>query len=62
MMRTARPGEHPAAWLHAAQSTEGADYLFLFNGNNGSINSAASIFGLDGLLPVDLNAQDPVNL
>ena len=62
VMRTARPGERPAAWLRATQSAEGADYLSLFDGCNGNINTAATIFGLKGMPPVDLNAQHPVNL
>ena len=62
MMRTARPGTRPAAWLRAAQSAEGADYLSLFDGQNGSINRAAALFGLEGLPAVDLNALHPVNL
>jgi len=62
VMRTARPGERPAAWLRAAQSAAGADYLSLFDGDKGNINRAASTFGLDGLPPVDLNALYPVNL
>ena len=62
MMRTARPGTRPAAWLRAAQSAEGADYLSLFDGENNSINRAAAIFNLVGLPAVDLNALYPVNL
>ena len=62
IMLTVRPGDRPAAWLRATQSPKGADFLSLFDGNNGSINSAASIFGLDGLPPVDLNVQYPVNV
>jgi hypothetical protein len=62
VMRTARPSERPAAWLRAAQSAEGADYLSLFDRCDGNINTAATIFRLKGMPPVDLNAQYPVNL
>ena len=63
VMRTARPGQHPAAWLRAAQSAEGADYLSLFDGDKGSINKAARLFGYVGLPPVDnRNSLYPVNL
>ena len=63
IMRTARPGQHPAAWLRAAQSAEGADYVSLFDGDKGSINKAAALFQYVGLPPVDnRNALYPVNL
>ena len=63
VMRTARRGQHPAAWLRAAQSAEGADYLSLFDGDKGNINKSADLFNLVGLPPVDnRNSLYPVNL
>ena len=63
VMRTARRGQHPTAWLRAAQSAAGADYLSLFDGDKGHINKSADLFGLVGLPPVDnRNSLYPVNL
>ena len=63
IMRTARPGQHPAAWLRAAQSAEGADYVSFFDGDKGNINRAAALFQYVGLPPVDnRNPTHPVDL
>jgi hypothetical protein len=62
VVRAAKPGDLPAAWMRAAQSAKGADFVSLFDGDKGNINRAASIFGLDGMPPVDLNAKCPIDM
>ena len=62
VVRAAKPGDLPAAWMRAAQSTKGADFISLFDGAKGNINRAASAFDLDGMPPVDLNAKHPIDL
>ena len=61
-VQSARPAQLPGTWLHAAQGETNADYLSIFDGGEGNINTIASSLGLTGLPPIGLKNDHPLNM
>ena len=49
----ARKSDFPAAWMRLVDTVPQPDFISIFDGASGMLNTLASKFGLKGMPPVD---------